>query len=336
MQRQDLRLFSVLAAPEEDFLRQAAELESDPLFARLSAPGPDGRAAVRRRRFPGASYSFAFACGDEALATAAGAAGGAGDWLAERPAMLELARRAGAAAFENCFLSGLPFSPDAAACACGLTAAEVRVLKFFVDAFILAHERVAPAALPELFLRCAARIAAEKEKLFIEYTHPAYLRGAYVIDGEAFSRLLKGGTLSPAEVRRARALAARAQRIAWRKAGFHRALTAIIEKQKTFLLEKGPLKPFTQRELAGSVGLNPGTVSRLLSDKTIITPRGEEVRLKSLFMFKNAFIIDKIRDILGTGAKKMTDKEVTEALRSVHGIRVSRRSVNLYRAKHAK
>ena len=44
--RQDLRLFSVLASPEEDFLRQAAELEADPLFIRLSTPGPDGTAPV--------------------------------------------------------------------------------------------------------------------------------------------------------------------------------------------------------------------------------------------------------------------------------------------------
>jgi len=62
VQRQDLRLFAVLASPEEDFLRQSAELEADPLFARLCAPGPDGSAPVLRRRLPGASYAFALAC----------------------------------------------------------------------------------------------------------------------------------------------------------------------------------------------------------------------------------------------------------------------------------
>ena len=333
VQRQDLRLFSVLAVPEADFLGQAAELEADPLFSKLFQPDAQGRAPLRRRRFPGASYAFSLACGDEALATAAGPGATAGEWLSERPAMLDLARRAGAAAFESCFLSGLPFSPPSAAKECGLTQAEVLALKSFVDAFILSHERVAPAALPGLFLRCAARIAAEKGRLFIEYTHPSYLKGAYVIDGEAFSRLLKSGALSPAEAARVRNLASRAQRIGWRKAGFHRTLSAIIERQKSFLLGEGPLKPFTQRELAAAVGLNPGTVSRLISAKTLITPQGEEIKLKSLFRQKNAYIIDKIKDILGAGQKKLSDAEVAETLKAVHGIRVSRRSVNLYRNK---
>lgn len=333
VQRPDLRLYPVLAAPEEDFLRQAAELEADPLFAKLFEPGTDGRAPLRRRRFPGASYAFGLACGDEALAAAAAPGATAGEWLASRPAMLALARRCGAAAFESVFLSGLAFSPEAAAKECGLTPAETASLRSFVDAFVLAHERVAPAALPGVFLRCAARIASDKGRLLIEYTHPAYLRGSYVIDGEALACLLRSGALSPQEAARARALAARAQRIGWRKAGLHRVLTAVAERQKAFLLGSGPLAPFTQRELAAEADLDPGTVSRLLAGKTVLTPAGEEIRLKDLFKRKNNYIIAKIRDILGAGAVKMTDQQVTETLRTVHGIRISRRSVNLYRAR---
>ena len=329
--RQDLRLFSVLAAPEEEFLRQAAELEADPLFARLCAPGPDGDAAVIRKRFAGASYAFGMACGDDALASAAGSGGGAGEWLAGRPAMLELARRAGLDNFEKYFLSGVVFSPAAAARACGFTRAEASALKNFADAFTLAHERIAPAALPALYLRCAARITSEDGKLSIAYTHPAYFRGAYSINNAALSLLVKSGSLSREDAARARTLTARAQRIAWRKSGFHRTLTAIVEEQAGFLLQNSPLKPLSQRSLAERIGLNPATVSRLIASKTVITPCGDEIRIKSLFMQKNAFIIDRIRSITGAGAGKMTDREVAESLKDVHGIRVSRRSVNLYR-----
>lgn len=333
VQKPDLRLYPVLAAPEEDFLRQAAELEADPLFPKLFEPGDDGRAPLRRRRFPGASYAFGLACGDEALAAAAGPGATAGEWLAARPAMLALARRCGAAAFESVFLSGLAFSPAAAAKECGFTAAEAASLKSFVDAFVLAHERVAPAALPSLYLRCAAKVAADRGRLVIEYTHPSYMRGSYVVDGGALARLLKSGALSPGEAARARALAARAQRLGWRKAGFHRVLAAVTGRQKAFLLGTGPLVPFTQRELAAEAGLNPGTVSRLLAGKTVLTPAGEEIRLKDLFKQKNNYIIDKVKDILGAGAVKMTDRQVAETLRTVHGIKVSRRTVNLYRAR---
>ncbi|MDO8805946.1 MAG: hypothetical protein Q7R35_16130 [Elusimicrobiota bacterium] len=331
--RQDLRLFTVLASPEQDFLRQAAELEADPLFIKLSAPGADGTAPVIRRRFAGASYAFGVACGDDALAAVAGSGGSTGEWLAERPAMLELAQRAGQENFENYFLSAAAFSPAAAARASGLTPAEASALKNFADAFILAHERIPPAALPALYLRCAASISAEGGKLSVAYTHPAYFRGAYCINSGALSLLLKSGALSREDALRARTLTARAQRLAWRKSGFHRTLTAIVEAQTAFLLQKSPLKPFSQRGLAARIGLNPATVSRLIAAKTVMAPWGGEIRLKDFFRQKNAFIIDKIKEILGTAAGKLTDREVAETLKSVHGIRVSRRSVNLYRSK---
>ncbi|MDP2864871.1 MAG: hypothetical protein Q8O90_01345 [Elusimicrobiota bacterium] len=332
--RQDLRLFSVLASPEEDFLRQAAELEADPLFIKLTAPGPDGAAPVIRRRFAGASYAFGLACGNEALAAAAGSGGSAGEWLSERPAMLKLAQRAGLENFEKYFLSGVVFSPAAAGRACGLSSTEASSLKNFADAFIMAHERIPSAALPVLYLRCAARIDAEGGRLSIAYVHPSYFRGTYNIDNAALSRLMKSGGLSREEAARTRALTTRAQRIAWRKSGFHRTLTAIVERQSAFLLQQAPLKPFSQRALAAGIGLNPGTVSRLIAAKTIMAPWGEEIRLRDLFRKKNAFIIDTIKAVTGASAKKMTDREVAESLKAVYGIRISRRSVNLYRTPH--
>lgn len=330
VQRQDLRLFSALAAPEEDFLAHLAALEADPLFARLCAPGPDGTAPVTRRRLPGASYAFSSACGDAALAAAA-EAGSAGEWLADRPAILALARRAGQANFEKFFLGASSFDPAAAGRACGFTAAEAAALKNFTDAFTLAHERVPPRALPRLYLRCAAVLTAEGGALSAAYTHPAYLRGEYRIDRRALAGRVKSGALSPDEAARSAALLSRAQRLSWRKAGLHRVLTALTRAQEGFLLQASGLKPLTQRELAARTGLNPATVSRLVAGKTVMAPWGEEVKLKDLFSPRSAYIIDKIRLILGAGNTKLTDSEVMEALRKTYGLRVSRRSVNLYR-----
>ncbi|MDA8130186.1 MAG: hypothetical protein M0011_01650 [Elusimicrobia bacterium] len=328
--RQDLRLFSALSSTERDLLRQEAELLADPLFARLSEAAPDGSAPVLRRRLPGASYAFAAACGDDALAAAAGLAG-AGEWLADRPAMLELARRVGRVNFEKYFLGGLPGSSSAAR-ACGLTEAEFSSLKAFTDAFILAHERVRPEALPSLYLRCSAVVAAEGGRLSVSYTHPFYARGAYCIDRRALARLLKSGALDRAETARASALLSKAQRLSWRRAGLHRVVTALLEAQAGFLLGRTGLLPLTQREIAARTGLNPSTVCRLISARTLMTPEGEEVRLTDLFLAKSAYIIDKIKSILGDGSATMTDSEIAGALRR-SGIRVPRRSVNFYRKK---
>lgn len=330
--RQDLRLFGMLARSEEDFLRLAAELEADPVFARLLLPGPGGRPPVLRRRFAGASYAFSLAAGSDALAQAAGSGPGAGEWLSERPQMAALAARVGADNFERYFLSEVRGTAAAAARACGITEKEAAALRDFTDAFLLAHERAPAAALPAVFVRCAAALEARGGELRAAYTHPAYFRGAYVIDGEALSRLLKSGALTRVEAAKARTLASAAQRVSWRKAGFHKVLCALLSWQEAFLLGKGQLKPLTQRELADRAGLDPATVSRLVSSRTVIAPWGGEIRLKDLFRPKSSFVIDKIREVLGAGGK-MTDREVAGVLKSAHGIKVSRRTVNLYRAK---
>jgi hypothetical protein len=330
--RQDLRLFGMLARSEEDFLRQAAELEADPVFARLLLPGPGGRPPVLRRRFQGASYAFAMVAGSEELARVAGSGPGAGEWLAARPEMAALAGRVGAENFERYFLSEAGFAPAAAAKACGITTAEAAALRDFTDAFLMAHERAPVAALPALFLRCAAALEARGGRLRAAYTHPAYFRGAYAIDGEALTRLLKSGGLTRAEAAKARALAAAAQRVSWRKAGFHKVLCGLLSAQEAYLLGQGPLKPLTQRELAARTALSPGTVSRLVASRTVLAPWGGEIRLKDLFRPKSSFVIDKIREVLGAG-EKMTDRQVAAALKSAHGIRISRRSVNLYRTR---
>jgi hypothetical protein len=245
--------------------------------------------------------------------------------------MLELARRAGAGNFEKYFLSS-SLDPKAAAKACGFTGEEVSALRAFTDSFILAHERVPAASLPRLYFRLSAVIVRDGGSLFAAYTHPSYFRGAYFMDRSALSRLVRSGAFTTDEARRAYSLLARAQRLSWRKAGFHRVLEALIRAQEGFLSGRSGLKPLTQRDLAALTGLDPATVSRLVSSRSVEAPWGEEIRMKDLFLTKKAFIIDKIKTMTGAGSAKITDREISEALRKDCGLRVSRRSVNLYRA----
>jgi hypothetical protein len=246
--------------------------------------------------------------------------------------MAALAARVGSGNFEKYFLSAQA-PAGAAAADCGITEAEAASLLAFTDAFLQAHERVPASVLPRLFVRCAAALEVRAGRLAAAYTHPAYFRGAYALDGPAFSRLLKSGALTPREAARARTLASMAQRVSWRKAGFHKILCALLEEQEAFLLGKGPLKPFTQRELAARTGLAPATVSRLVSSRSVLAPWGGEIRLADLFRAKSSFITDKIREVLGAGGVKMTDSEVAVRLKSLCGIKISRRSVNLYRSR---
>ena len=96
--RQDLRLFTMLAATEPDFLELVRRLESDPLFRKLSAPAGGPRVISRTRR--GASYSWDYNLGDSRLLSAPDSSYISGELLSARPEALKLVQRLGAADFE--------------------------------------------------------------------------------------------------------------------------------------------------------------------------------------------------------------------------------------------
>ncbi len=55
----------------------------------------------------------------------------------------------------------------------------------------------------------------------------------------------------------------------------------LFDKQKVYLMGDGPLAPLTLQDLANEMGVHLSTVSRALSDKTLLTPRGQ-IQLKEL------------------------------------------------------
>ena len=142
--RQDLRLFTMLAAPESDFLELVRRLESDPLFRKLAARAGGRQVISRIRR--GAHYSWDYNLGDARLLSAPDCAYIGGELLSARPEALKLARRLGAADFERYFLDENGAAPEEIRRATGLKPAEVSRIRDFVDAFLSAHENLpAPA-----------------------------------------------------------------------------------------------------------------------------------------------------------------------------------------------
>ena len=60
-----------------------------------------------------------------------------------------------------------------------------------------------------------------------------------------------------------------------RRATIHSVLEAVVKRQRDFLEYGAPaLKPLTMREIAEELGLHESTVSRVVSNKYVQTPRG--------------------------------------------------------------
>ena len=115
----------------------------------------------------------------------------------------------------------------------------------------------------------------------------------------------------------------------------------VVERQRGYLLRNRDYKlPLTVSQIADISGLSVSTVSRVLKDRIIATPRGT-MPLKDLLSrpFPGArngdtsqdYISAEIERLLqGPDGRKMTDVRIAETLKS-EGIDISRRTVNKYR-----
>lgn len=117
--------------------------------------------------------------------------------------------------------------------------------------------------------------------------------------------------------------------------------TCIIHRQQAFC-ENGvqALLPLTLKDIAGEVGLHESTVSRLTTNKNILTPQGL-YPLKYFFSsgiesddgdVSSTAVCAKIREIIGgeNPKKPFSDAHITSLLES-QGMNISRRTVTKYR-----
>ena len=116
----------------------------------------------------------------------------------------------------------------------------------------------------------------------------------------------------------------------WRKKGLQKVLEGILKYQRDFFLG-GPLKPLSQRSFAAELALNPSTVSRLIARRSL-KAGDDEVPLKSFFPSKKEHIIAKIKELSDPGGKrKLSARLLADELKKRFGIKVSVRTLNLYR-----
>jgi len=322
--RQDLRLFNLLAAPEGEFLDLLKRLEADPLFKKLSARSPGLPPVIARSRLPGSAYAWVAAAMDSRYIS--------GELLSARPEIVALIERLGAENFERYFL-GEDCVPAEEICrAAALTARQVGRIRDFVNAFLAAHENL-PARADDggrQFKLTAFVGKTAGGRLELSYAHPSYARGLYSVDPGALEKLKKSGALSAPELRRLGALVKTVELVNWRKKGLQKVLEGILKYQRDFFLG-GPLKPLSQRSFAAELALNPSTVSRLIARRSL-KAGDDEVPLKSFFPSKKEHIIAKIKELSDPGGKrKLSARLLADELKKRFGIKVSVRTLNLYR-----
>lgn len=327
-----IRLSSLLEMPEDEYRLWVRRLESDPLFRRL-ASGEGAHRVLRRRPWADARWHIPLEEGGAEAAAPAPRPTGP-ERVPEQ--VLALVRRMGREDFERYFLrnDGAIALPDAAR-ACGLTGEEARAVAGFLDGMFLEVEAAGglpapPPAAPAW--RTVAAVERSGRGFVPAFFSAHYARGLYAIDYDRLAEAKRSGTFSGEDWRRVRELVRQAELINAKQTVLAGLLRLALQVQAEYLRTASParLMPFTQKQAAERIEASPSAVSRALQGRALRLPWGEERPLAHLFPSRREVAVALVRGLLQR-EPGLTDAELRDRLRGGWGIKVTVRSVNIYR-----
>jgi len=227
------------------------------------------------------------------------------------------------------------------------SSSEISIFKDFIDRFQLQQllNNSFPAPFPTssgYFL--IASFEWEKGNLVIRpLKEESYLiKGRYHIDYQRLEKLVEEKKISRTEVNKITEFLRQLDMINRRVTTIYRILHQLKEIQRPYFISGRliDLLPFSQSELARSLGVSPSTISRAIAGKSILTPRGEERPIKFFFsrrwmknLVKKVILEEKEMMEKGLLLCPLTDEEIKEKIRRDYQIKIARRTVSRYREK---
>ncbi|MDQ2809086.1 MAG: RNA polymerase sigma-54 factor [Chloroflexota bacterium] len=118
--------------------------------------------------------------------------------------------------------------------------------------------------------------------------------------------------------------------VAQRRETMRRITNCLVQVQAEFLHHGiRHLRPLTRAQVAQYLGLHESTVSRATADKYVMLPSRHVIPFSEFFQ-ASLSAKDRIREMIITEPKPLTDKEIVQRLRE-QGVRIARRTVTKYR-----
>ncbi len=344
------RLAAALECREGDFAAFIRSIETDPLFQKLAAgTNPSSHVIHRVRR----SFSGDKGSGVELKEEFTPEAGNSGEvekLLEDREEITEIIRRIGEDKFRTYFLDRVGgFSTLEAAKACGLTVAGARALEDLVnslgilESFHTAATDGAPSAAarpPDEPVACVVRLREGGYQIVFRST--CWNLGFYEIDHEKLRRLKEGDEFSPTDSARLGPLLRDIEIANRRKSTLFRVIEQIVENRRPFFDSDGKTAsgPWRQNSLAKALEVHPSVVSRAVDGRSLETPWGEKMALKSFFDGGGARVRDALDMILeeesadlkkGVRRLPLADREIARKLSVLVGRRFASNTIAKYR-----
>lgn len=317
-----IKLARLLELPESAFESQIREIEAHPLFRRLSEAG-----VLTIQALPRARYAVRTLEGRELRASDDGLA----ELLDGNSGIARLIKRIGLRDFQERFLADHPYSDRERADACGVSLAEARMLREFLDRVYVRSEFASPGdAAPATIYSSVAGIEVEEGRPVLAFFNREIWKGRYRRDEALFAEWK--GALPPSQAVEAERFMRQVDHLAFRQTTLFRVLEALIEVQTAYLVSGDPERrsPLKQCDVAARLGIAPSVLNLLISNKSVGTPWHMEIPLKTLVPSRKTMMRDRLYD-LAIERPSAGDDVLREEIRKLYGATLSRPSIIQYR-----
>jgi len=336
----EIKVAEFLSLPEPYFEFYVKEVENDPLFSVLK----EKYRIVSYRKFYDVRVAKKVELKDEAVPEENL---GEMEKFFSDPSLMKFLTKVGNAIGEEDFRKVLygKISLEEVKKKCGFSSREMEIFKEFLNNFQL-HQIINSSSFsfsvspfkPRLFL--VASFVWEKDELFIQPTGEYLAKGRYQINYKRFEELVEKGKIKKEEVSRIEGIFKKIEMINRRTTCIYKVLEYLKKLQFNFFKSGNPidLLPSTQSEVARRIGVHPSTVNRCISNKSILTPQGEEKPIGFFFsprwaknLVKKVILEEKEKLEKNLLSSPLTDKLIQEKIIEDYGIHLSRRTVCKYR-----
>ncbi len=346
-----IKLAQLFSLPEDEFRKLITEIEKDSFFQELVHKWR----VINYKKFSGVRIPFSLSLNEQIVSSSENF--DLESLLYQNSKAIPILKKIGAIIGKDRFRELLYKGMDVSEITekCKLTREEKEAFKIFLDKFEL--EKIVSGTqdfFPDESIKRSdtrvfkiATIEREEDRLVIypysgEKGENYLAKGKYYINHNQFEQLHKKRKFTQGKIRQIFKTFRMLDLINRRSSTIYRIIQHIKERQSDYLYSGNidNLKPLTRRELANKIGVHPSSITRVMVNKSILTPQNKEKSLEFFFPSQKEInegyvknLIEEERILLqnGTLPYPYNDETIRSKLYQDYLILVSRRAVTKYR-----
>ncbi len=346
-----IKLAQLFSLPENEFRKLITEIEKDSFFQELIHKWR----VISYKKFTGVRIPFSLSFNEQVVPSLENF--GLESLLHQNPKIMPILKKIGAAIGKDRFRELLYKGTNIGEIAekCKLTEEEKEIFKVFLDKFEL--EKIASGTQDffpnESIKRSGTRvfkiatIEREGDELVIypcsgENGENYLAKGKYRINHNQFEQLYKEGRFAQGKIRQIFKTFRMLDLVNRRTSTIYRIIQHIKERQNDYLYSGNidNLKPLTRRELANKIGVYPSSITRVMVNKSILTPQNKEKSLEFFFPSQKEINKGYVKNLIEeeeillqnrTLPYPYNDETIRSRLYQDYGVLVSRRAIAKYR-----